>query len=85
VYEQRASVLLISGFPDDADLVPQNVYLNGTDNSLPSMLSVMPNVIEKNQRTVVMHGGADYVLIQEGTRYSIYRLPFRVSSQLRLN
>lgn len=33
------------------------------------MLSVMPNVIEKSVRTVVMHGGVDYVLIAEGTRW----------------
>lgn len=31
--------------------------MNGSDTSPPSMLSVMPNVIEKSARTVVMHGG----------------------------
>ena len=46
----------------------QPVYVNGVDHSVPSMLSVMPNVIEKSVRTVVMHGGVDYVLIAEGTR-----------------
>ncbi|CAE6409236.1 unnamed protein product [Rhizoctonia solani] len=44
------------------------VFVNGTDNSVPVMLSVMPNVIEKSERTVVMHGGIDYVLMAEGTR-----------------
>ncbi|KAF8671642.1 Alpha beta-hydrolase [Rhizoctonia solani] len=34
-----------------------NVFVNGTDTSIPPMLSVMPNVIEKSERTVVMHGG----------------------------
>ncbi|GAB1527085.1 hypothetical protein RhiTH_010260 [Rhizoctonia solani] len=34
-----------------------NVFINGTDTSIPPMLSVMPNVIEKSERTVVMHGG----------------------------
>ena len=52
----------------------ESVYVNGTDTSIPSMLSVMPNVIEKNLRTVVMHGGADYVLIMEGTRYVSFLL-----------
>ncbi|ELU36836.1 serine carboxypeptidase domain-containing protein [Rhizoctonia solani AG-1 IA] len=47
-----------------------NVFVNGTDTSIPPMLSVMPNVIEKSERTVVMHGGIDYVLIAEGTRHS---------------
>ncbi|KAF8755616.1 Alpha beta-hydrolase [Rhizoctonia solani] len=46
-----------------------NVFVNGTDTSIPSMLSVMPNVIEKSERTVVMHGDIDYVLIAEGTRW----------------
>ena len=38
------------------------VFTNGTDGapgkdtSLPSMLSVLPNVIEKSVRTVVVHG-----------------------------
>ena len=31
------------------------VYVNG-DHSLPSMLSIFPNVIEKSARTVVVHG-----------------------------
>ncbi|CAE6336317.1 unnamed protein product [Rhizoctonia solani] len=51
-----------------------NVFVNGTDTSIPSMLSVMPNVIEKSERTVVMHGGIDYVLIAEGTRIAIQNM-----------
>ncbi|KAF8604918.1 alpha/beta-hydrolase [Ceratobasidium sp. AG-I] len=51
-----------------------DVYINGTDNSVPVMLSVMPNVIEKSERTVVMHGGIDYVLIDEGTRIAIQNM-----------
>ncbi|KAF8335498.1 alpha/beta-hydrolase [Cantharellus anzutake] len=50
------------------------VYVNGQDNSVPSMLSVMPNVIQKSARTVVMHGLADYVLIAEGTRIAIQNM-----------
>ena len=42
--------------------------MDGKDNSVPSMLSVFPYVIEKSERTVVMHGGVDYVLIAEGTK-----------------
>ena len=39
-----------------------DVYINattgrgGNDQSIPSMLSVMPNVIDKSVRTVVVHG-----------------------------
>ncbi|KAG8793197.1 hypothetical protein FRC12_003568 [Ceratobasidium sp. 428] len=51
-----------------------DVFVHGRDNSVPVMLSVMPNVIEKSERTVVMHGGIDYVLIAEGTRIAIQNM-----------
>jgi len=44
-----------------------NVFPNG-DASLPPALSVLPGVIAKNNRTVILHGLADFVLIAEGTR-----------------
>ncbi|KAG1768829.1 Alpha/Beta hydrolase protein [Suillus occidentalis] len=44
-----------------------NVFPNG-DNSLPPAFTVLPNVIEKNQRTVIVHGLADFILIADGTR-----------------
>ncbi|KAL1746186.1 Alpha/Beta hydrolase protein [Schizophyllum fasciatum] len=59
------------------------VYVHG-DQSVPSMLSVMPNVIEKSARTVVVHGLAvrppagqptqDMILIAEGTRIAIQNM-----------
>ncbi|KIY43594.1 alpha/beta-hydrolase [Fistulina hepatica ATCC 64428] len=42
-----------------------NVFPDG-DSSLPSAMSVLPNVIEKSNRSVIVHGLADYVLIAEG-------------------
>lgn len=36
------------------------------DSSLPSAITVLPNVIEKNQRTVIAHGLADFVLMADG-------------------
>ncbi|KAF9519141.1 hypothetical protein BS47DRAFT_1375109 [Hydnum rufescens UP504] len=47
------------------------VYVGAGDTSAPSSLSVLPNVIEKSERTVILHGGVDFVLIQEGTRIAI--------------
>jgi carboxypeptidase D len=38
------------------------------DASLPSAFTVLPNVIEKNKRTVIAHGRLDFLLIAEGTR-----------------
>ena len=42
-----------------------NVFPNG-DLSLPPAFTVLPNVIEKNVRTVIVHGLADFILIAEG-------------------
>jgi len=42
-----------------------DVFPNG-DGSLPPAFTVLQNVIEKNQRTVIVHGLADFILIAEG-------------------
>ncbi|KAJ3827452.1 alpha/beta-hydrolase [Lentinula raphanica] len=56
-----------------------SVYVNaqgrpGNDQSIPSMLSVFPNVIEKSERVVVVHGLADFILVAEGTRIAIQNM-----------
>ncbi|KAH8112947.1 alpha/beta-hydrolase [Phellopilus nigrolimitatus] len=57
-----------------------NVYVNTTtgipinDQSIPSTLSVLPNVIEKSVRTVITHGLADFILVAEGTRIAIQNM-----------
>ncbi|KAF8120710.1 Alpha/Beta hydrolase protein [Boletus edulis] len=50
-----------------------NVFPNG-DQSLPPAFTVLPNVIEKNVRTVIVHGLADFILIAEGTRIVIQNM-----------
>ncbi|KAG5350635.1 hypothetical protein C0989_009995 [Termitomyces sp. Mn162] len=58
----------------------RSVYINaatggpGNDQSIPSTLSVLPNVIEKSVRTVIVHGLADFILIAEGTRIAIQNM-----------
>ena len=42
-----------------------NVFPRG-DGSLPQSLSVLPSVIEKSERAVIVHGLADFILIAEG-------------------
>jgi carboxypeptidase D len=42
-----------------------DVFPNG-DQSLPPAFTVLPNVIEKNVRTVIVHGLADFIFIAEG-------------------
>lgn len=50
-----------------------NVFPND-DSSLPSAFTVLPNVIEKNQRTVIAHGLADFVLMTDGTRIALQNM-----------
>lgn len=50
-----------------------DVFPNG-DASPDVALGILPKVIEKNERTVVVHGLADYVLIAEGTRIVIQNM-----------
>ncbi|KAG2053778.1 alpha/beta-hydrolase [Suillus hirtellus] len=50
-----------------------NVFPNN-DSSLPPAFTVLPNVIKKNQRTVIVHGLADFVLIADGTRIAIQNM-----------
>lgn len=42
-----------------------NVFPKG-DASPPSAYSVLPSVIEKSERSVIVHGLADFILIAEG-------------------
>ncbi|KAI0053271.1 alpha/beta-hydrolase [Auriscalpium vulgare] len=62
------------------DCTNGNVYINpttgrpGNDLSVPSTLSVLPNVIEKSERTVIVHGLADFILVAEGTRIAIQNM-----------
>jgi carboxypeptidase D len=45
-----------------------DVFPQDGDASLPSAFTVLPNVIEKSKRSVIVHGLADFVLIADGTR-----------------
>jgi len=44
-----------------------NVFPHG-DASLPPAFTVLPNVIEKSNRSVIVHGLGDFILIAEGAR-----------------
>uniref|UniRef100_A0A0W0FQN8 Carboxypeptidase n=1 Tax=Moniliophthora roreri TaxID=221103 RepID=A0A0W0FQN8_MONRR len=52
----------------DVDVFPTG------DASDPSAWVVLPNVIEKSQRTVVVHGLADFILIAEGAQLVIQNM-----------
>ncbi|KAI0317696.1 alpha/beta-hydrolase [Amylostereum chailletii] len=50
-----------------------DVFPNG-DASDPSALSVLPNVIEKSERSVIVHGTADFILLSDGSRVAIQNM-----------
>ncbi|KAK7045654.1 hypothetical protein VNI00_007487 [Paramarasmius palmivorus] len=62
------------------DCADNSVYIDratgrqGRDQSVASTLSVLPNVIEKSVRTVIVHGLADFILVAEGTRIAIQNM-----------
>ncbi|KAJ7735124.1 alpha beta-hydrolase [Mycena maculata] len=76
LYFDREDVKLAIHAPTNVDWTECsniNVFPHG-DASLPSALSVLPNVIEKSQRTVIAHGLADFILIAEGARIVIQNM-----------
>jgi carboxypeptidase D len=68
VYFDRPDVKEVIHAPADVDwtLCTPNVLAN--DSSLPPAFTVLPNVIEKSKRSVIVHGLLDFVLIAEGAR-----------------
>ncbi|KIX00857.1 uncharacterized protein Z518_09922 [Rhinocladiella mackenziei CBS 650.93] len=53
-----------------------DVFVNGTDNSPPSALSVLPGVIEKADRVIIGHGIADMILLWNGTLLATQNMTF---------
>jgi carboxypeptidase D len=56
-----------------------DVFPHG-DASLPPAFTVLPNVIEKSQRSVIAHGLADFLLIAEGARIVLQKCVFTTLS-----
>jgi carboxypeptidase D len=51
-----------------------NAEDHDVDNSLPPAFTVLPNVIQKSNKTVIVHGLADFVLMADGTRIAIQNM-----------
>ncbi len=45
-----------------------------TDTSEPSSWTVLPRVIEKNDRTIIGHGMADFILLVNGTVMAVQNM-----------
>lgn len=51
-----------------------DVFVNGTDASKPSGLSILPRVIERTNKTIIAHGMLDYILLVNGTLLMIQNM-----------
>jgi len=70
LYFDRADVKAILHVPAHVDWVECtdiSVFPHN-DSSLPPAFTVLPNVIEKSKRSVIVHGLGDFILIAEGAR-----------------
>ncbi|KAL8410010.1 hypothetical protein RB594_008197 [Gaeumannomyces avenae] len=52
----------------------RRVFVNGTDNSEPSALTVLPGVIDRTQNVIIGHGALDMVMIANGTLLAIQNM-----------
>ncbi|KAK2731549.1 hypothetical protein FQN55_004650 [Onygenales sp. PD_40] len=51
-----------------------DVFVNGTDTSLPSSYAVLPRVIDASQNVIIAHGLLDYVLLADGSLLAIQNM-----------
>jgi carboxypeptidase D len=51
-----------------------DVFINGTDRSAPSTLSVLPHVIDATQNVIVGHSALDMILIANGTLLALQNM-----------
>ena len=71
LYFDRADVKAALHAPANVDWVECTAETNvfpQHDSSLPPAFTVLPNVIEKSNRSVIVHGLGDFILIAEGAR-----------------
>jgi carboxypeptidase D len=86
VYFNRADVKAAIHAPVDVDwtlcVVNATEVFPYGDASLPPAFTVLPNVIEKSQRSVIAHGLVDFLLIAEGTRIVLQKCVFTLSMSM---
>lgn len=51
-----------------------DVFVNNTDTSLPSGLTVLPGVIDRTENVIIGHGALDMILIANGTLLAIQNM-----------
>lgn len=66
-----------------AECTSTNVFVNGTDTSPPSGLSVLPSVIARTNNVIIGHGLLDYILIANGTLLMIQNMTWNGAQGFR--
>jgi len=77
LYFDRDDVKAVLHAPLDVDWqICSNidVFVDDNDTSLPPVFTVLPNVIEKSERAVIVNGLADFLLIAEGARMAVQNM-----------
>ncbi|KAJ4302215.1 hypothetical protein N0V88_002351 [Collariella sp. IMI 366227] len=77
IYFDRADVKAALHAPADLtweECSSDDVFLNGTDNSIPSTLSVLPHVIDATKNVIIGHSALDMILIANGTLLAIQNM-----------
>lgn len=57
-----------------AECAAGNVFVNGTDTSAPSGLTVLPGVIERTNNVILGHGLLDFIVQPNGTLLTIQNM-----------
>ncbi|KAJ2897215.1 hypothetical protein MKZ38_004862 [Zalerion maritima] len=77
IYFNRSDVKDAIHAPQDVDwalCTPGDVFVDGEDNSEPSSVYALPNVIEHTNNVVISHGALDMVLLANGTLLAIQNM-----------
>jgi carboxypeptidase D len=77
IYFDRADVKRAIHAPVNAtweECASHDVFVNGTDHSVPSTVSAIPHVIDKTQNVIIAHSALDMILLANGTLLSIQNM-----------
>ncbi|KAJ9141753.1 Carboxypeptidase [Pleurostoma richardsiae] len=76
IYFDRADVKAAIHAPNITweECSSSDVFVNGTDLSPPSSLTVLPSVIDRTQNVIIGHGALDMILIANGTLLGIQNM-----------
>jgi len=86
LYFDRSDVKKVLHAPQNVDWAECSeidVFVKGNDRSLPPAFTVLPGVIEKNKRTVIVHGLGDFILMADGTRITIQNMTWNGAQGFR--